>query len=106
PTPGIILLTAPLSASYAGSVAAAGGESDAGGRGLIGPVPLTSGLHSDYALMAVQDRAQGHRPGTCGACGNLCLATTRAALYCSVKCRNTAQKRRQRRRAKAKQAAR
>jgi len=63
-------------------------------------------LLAAFTLMAVQDRAQGHRPGTCGACGNLCLATTRAALYCSVKCRNTAQKRRQRRRAKAKEAAR
>jgi len=59
-------------------------------------------LLASFAMMILQDLTEGRRIRQCDNCGTLFLSHREEAAYCSIKCRNTAQKRRQRVRQKTK----
>jgi hypothetical protein len=60
-------------------------------------------LLATLAMIAMQDLTKGQRPAACLACGVPFLARTSASRYCTIRCRSTEQKRRQRKGAKASQ---
>ena len=58
----------------------------------------TPSLIAAFAAMLILDLSGGRRPRRCGACGTFFFTDSYQMLYCSDKCRHTAQKRRYRKR--------
>lgn len=58
---------------------------------------VASTLLGSFAMMALQDLAQGHVPRFCEGCGTPFLSAAYQARYCSERCRHRVQKRNQRR---------
>ena len=59
---------------------------------------VSPSLLGSLAMMALQDLSELRRLLRCANCGKLFVTKTRAGRYCSIPCRNTAQKREYRRR--------
>jgi hypothetical protein len=66
-------------------------------RNQLDEARVSAGLLGSYALMFLWDRADGRRALRCQNCDRYFISDEQRALYCSPKCRNTAQSRRYRR---------
>jgi hypothetical protein len=59
-------------------------------------VTISPGLLSSYALMFLLDQVENRRALRCEVCVRYFVSDERRALYCSPRCRHTAQSRRYR----------
>jgi hypothetical protein len=66
------------------------------GNGSFRRVRVSPALLSTYAEMFLSDLARGWRIRNCKTCSKIFVAANETAFYCSTRCRNTMQRRRQR----------
>jgi hypothetical protein len=66
------------------------------GGGRVDEARVSAGLLASYALMFLWDRMEGRRAIRCQNCDSRFISNDSRALYCSRRCRNTAQSKRSR----------